>query len=147
MLPCHRHHRWLSPSWCDPEDEASCHACAPTHPCHLTPFLHQTWGIIITIFIITLKLSYNNTPKTLPAALLAGADLCAGGNLNSAPVHPSQRRRARRARRRASGMMQFLPFTLYLYFLSCTIYISHRRRWSAAPQSIIKWLGAKDAYK
>jgi len=55
--------------------------------------------------------------------------------------------RARGGSAVSSRMMQLPPFTLYLYFLSCTIYISCRRCWSAAPQSIIKWLSAKDAYK
>lgn len=97
--------------------------------------------------ILTPEVPCSNASTTAPAAPARGLIYGPGGELNSAPLHPSQSRRAARARRRALGMMQFLPFTLYLYFLSCTIYISHRRRWSAASQSIIKWLGAKDAYK
>lgn len=39
------------------------------------------------------------------------------------------------------------PHPFYLYFVSCTIHLSRGWRWSAAPQSIIKGLSAKDEYK
>lgn len=44
-------------------------------------------------------------------------------------------------------MMQFLLLTLYLCFVSCTIHLSRGWRWSAAPQPIIKQLGAEDAFQ